>query len=312
MPSRFIYFAKGARGEVCLRALLKAGYQPLAVVNPADSYRSALLELCQTANVPLIEGDAPNSPQTMEQIRGYDADLFIMAGYNRILKEELLALPARGVINLHGGKLPDYRGTAPINWQIIHGETTLGCTILYADAGIDTGNIIAERTYELRPDQTAADAVTKTLAIFPDMLLEVMAKLNAEDSLEGKPQDLSAGATFGRRFPEDSEIDWPGQTAAQVHNFVRALADPYPNAFTYRTPREISDAQPRIIRIIKTSLSERTMIGKPGRVLGFDGSAALIGCKDRALRVESLRLGVEDQTIIPAREVLTIYDQLGR
>lgn len=312
MPSRFIYFAKGARGEVCLRALLEAGYQPLAVVNPADSFRSALLELCQTANVPLIEGDAPNSPQTMEQLRGYGAELFIMAGYNRILKDELLALPARGVINLHGGKLPDYRGAAPINWQIIRGETTLGCTVLYADAGIDTGNIIAERTYELLPDQTAADAVTRTLAIFPNMLLEVMARLDAGDSLEGKPQDLSAGATFGRRFPEDSAIDWAEQSAEQVHNFVRALVDPYPNAFTYQRARESADSKPQLVRIIKSSLPERTMIGKPGRVLGFDGSAALIGCKDRALRVELLRLGVEEQTIIPARQALTIYDQLGR
>jgi len=308
MAVRFVYFCKGVRGEVCLRALLDAGFVPCAVVNPADSYRSQIEALCSDAGVELIEGDHPNEPTLVARLEALGADVFIMAGYNRILREPVLALPRLGVINLHGGKLPEYRGAAPINWQIMRGETELGCTILYADAGIDTGDIIAEASYTLTAEQDAGDAVSRSLELFAPMLVEVMRTLASGQVLPTVKQDLEAGATFGRRFPEDSQIDWRHMTAEQAVNFVRALADPYPNAFSWVQ----RDGRAVMLRITRASLPARTWVGKPGRVLAKQGKAVLIGCSDRAVAVELVRLGEGAEQVLSAAEVLTLYEQLGR
>ena len=139
---KIVYFSKGIRGATCLAHIIQAGYPVEAVIGVSPE--KELESLSQQYQFPVIYPEKLNTAETEKVLKGYQPDLFILSGYNKILKSIILGIPPQGTINLHGGKLPEYRGAAPINWQIINGETTGGCSIIYVDEGIDTGDIIAQ------------------------------------------------------------------------------------------------------------------------------------------------------------------------
>ena len=141
-------------------------------------------------------------------------------------------LPPLGTINLHGGKLPEYRGAAPINWQIINGETSGGCSIIYVDEGIDTGDIIAQEIYPIEAHDTHASILEKTLEIFPRLLIQVLEQIE-NGTVKAQKQDPHAGSYYIRRYPSDSEINWDRLTDIQVHNLVRGMFGPYPGGIFF-------------------------------------------------------------------------------
>lgn len=279
---RIVYFGNGPRGVRCLEALRTAGEQIAAVVGhpgPATDVVSWAI----AHGLPTLQPDRINDPSTVEALRALGADLFVLSGYSRILKPAVFELPPAGCINLHGGKLPEYRGCAPINWQIINGETVGGCCILYVDAGIDTGDILAQVRYEIGPDDTAADVVDRQLALFPRLLLDVIAQIK-NGTARALPQDRSAGCQYLRRHPEDGLVDWSALTARQVHDLVRALFDPYPNAFTYLGARKV--------RLRRTRLIRPPIRGVPGRVVLGREEGMVVCCRDEALLV--VEVGLDD------------------
>ncbi len=259
---------------------------------------NALAALAAEAGAAHEVNDRPRKPETLERVRAFDADLFVLAGYTRILPPALIEMPRRGVVNLHGGRIPDYRGCAPIPWQILRGETTLGLTVLYADAGIDTGDVLAEETYELAPEEGATEAVARTLERFPVMLVNVLRGLEA-GTLQGRPQDLSAGAYYTRRHPEDGAIDCCLQTAEEIFHLIRALRSPYPGAFAWRGNEQIVLQRARLL--------EETVIGVPGHVPLKRPDGVVLCARDRGLLVTEVR---EGESLVPARDRLRTGDRL--
>ena len=172
---KIIYFSKGIRGIRCLEHILKVGYQVLAVVGVIQE--NGLDLLSRTYSFPILYFDQLNTKLTVNELETFEADIFILSGYNKILKKMIIDIPPLGTINLHGGKLPEYRGAAPINWQIINGEETGGCSIIYVDEGIDTGDIIAQEIYPITPQDTHNSVLEKTLTIFPPLLEKVLKQI---------------------------------------------------------------------------------------------------------------------------------------
>lgn len=297
---KLVYFGKGVRGESCLRALLDRGEKVLAVViEPGETF--ALAEMARANEIPVLQPASPNAEDFVDSIRDLGPDLFVLAGYSKILKKRVIDVPKQGAINLHGGKLPEYRGVAPINWQIINGETTGGCCILYVDEGIDTGAILAQEHYAIFPEDDAGTVLTKTLEIFPKLLLRVLDELKA-GTAKPVPQNRNEGCYYTRRRPEDGQIDWNATTAEQVHNLVRALTKPYPGAFTFLNGQKIY--------LRKTSLIERTIRGVPGRIPLKDSQGMVVLAKDRGLMIEKVSLGETDDAV-EAATVLRIGDTLA-
>jgi len=293
MLMKIIYFSKGIRGTECLQAVLDAGYQVKAIVGVTPEI--PLEEISSQENIPLIYPEKPNAMETAHQLEKFQADLFILSGYNQILRPQIFEMPPLGTINLHGGKLPEYRGAAPINWQIINGETTGGCSIIYLDEGIDTGDIILQERYPITPDDTHASVLKKTLRIFPEMLLEVLQQIE-DGSVQGVKQDPGEGCYYTRRYPRDSRIHWKELTDVQVRNLVRGMHGPYPAAFTYRENVKVE--------IDRASLLEETITGIPGRVPIKRGAAVIVLAKNRGLLVEEIT--IEGAKLTPAE-----YFQIG-
>ena len=292
-----VYFSKGLRGSQCLSSILKAGYVVKTIV--AVGQEQPLDELSRKENIPIIYPENIHSDDTITQLRTLNADLFILCGYNKILKLPIIEIPPLGTINLHGGKLPEYRGAAPINWQIINGETTGGCSIIYVDEGIDTGDIIAQEIYQIDAGDTHSSILDKTLEIFPRLLLAVLEQIE-NGTVQPQKQDPSEGGYFPRRYPKDSEINWAEMTDIEVHNLVRGMHGPYPAAYT-----NLADEK---IEIDKTELIVETITGIPGRVADEHNNGIIVLTKNRGLLINSITVDGKD---IDPKIFLGVGDDLG-
>jgi methionyl-tRNA formyltransferase len=216
-----------------------------------------------------------------------------MSGYARIVKKAFLDCFDDGVINLHGGPLPRYRGGSPLNWQILRGEREIGISLLFTEEGIDSGPVLASDRFPLGADQTIDDVVAETLPRFERLLLSVLSQRRA-GKLRPEPQDPSRACSFAKRLPRDGWIDWRALTAKQAHDLVRALSGSYPGAFAfYRGQKLVLERSARLAE---------TIVAPPGRVLARRAEGVEVACADRALLVLSARDAAG--RVCPARELL--------
>jgi methionyl-tRNA formyltransferase len=268
------------RGLHVLRALLAAEEPVAAVIGHAGSEASEAAELAAAAGLPYRAPRSPNDPAALDWIRSHGCRLAVMSGYARIVRKAFLACFPDGVINLHGGPLPGYRGGSPLNWQILRGEREIGISLVVTQEGIDDGPVLARDAFPLGPDETIDEVVAKTLPRFERLLLGVL-DARRRGTLRPEPQDPAGARYFAKRLPEDGFIDWRALTAQQVHDLVRALSGSYPGAFTYHRGRKI---------VIETTrrLAE-TIIAPAGRVLARRAGGVEVACADRALLVVAAR-----------------------
>ena len=150
--------------------------------------------------------------------------------YRKIIPQSILDIPKFGAINLHGSLLPKYRGRCPVNWQLINGETKGGVTLHYMLKNPDSGDIIAQKEFPIKENDTPLDVYSK-LEKFGRIILSE----NVDAIIKGKccrtPQDNSIATYYGGRKPEDGVINWQWNTE-KIYNLIRAVTKPYPGAFT--------------------------------------------------------------------------------
>ena len=220
-----------------LKALVEGNYNVAGVITMPDKpagrghkiQYSAVKEYALSQNLPVLQPEKLKEEAFLDELRNLKADLQIVVAF-RMLPEVVWNMPKFGTFNLHASLLPQYRGAAPINWAIINGERETGATLHEMLEKPDAGGIVAQQAVPILPDDTALDVFNKvTLAaemaldrILPDLLAGRAA---------ARPQDLAAGSYFGGRKAEDGRIDW-SRPAAEVHNLIRAVAPPYPGAFS--------------------------------------------------------------------------------
>jgi len=227
----FAYHDVGAR---CLRALARHGVDVKLVVTHRDDPGEALwfervADVADAMDIPWISPDDANAPDVVERIRALAPDFLFSFYYRRMLGQALLAIPKRGALNLHGSLLPHYRGRAPVNWAVLHGELQTGATLHDMTAKPDAGGIVDQQAVPIGPDETAREVFDKVTGAAEVVLVRALPALMAGTAVR-RPNDLASGSYFGGRRPEDGRIDWR-QPAKRVHDLVRAVAPPYPGAF---------------------------------------------------------------------------------
>ena len=274
-----VYFSKGIRGIACLEAVLQAGYTVAAVIGSGRD--DELNTLCEMNNLPLHMPEKPNTLEVAELLKTFEADIFVCSGYNKILKPIIFNIPRLGTINLHGGRLPFYRGAAPTNWQIINGENEGGCCILFLDEGIDTGPIICQESYQIAEDDNHQSILEKVLKIFPRLLVNVLHDFE-NDNIHSVEQNLDEGCHYTRRYPEDSRINWQTMTDVQIHSLVRGMNGPFPHAFTFRGDEKVE--------IDRTALLKEEIKGVSGRVPLKRNEGVVVLCQNRGILVKEIRI----------------------
>ncbi len=265
----FAYHDVGVR---CLAVLLAQGIEVKLVVTHVDDPKeniwfASVAALAGEHGIEIAMPDHPGEPGFAARLAALAPDFVFSFYYRHMLPAPVLAAARRGAFNMHGSLLPKYRGRVPVNWAILRGERETGATLHEMVAKPDAGRIVDQMAVPILPDDLAIDVFRK---------VTVAAELVLHRSLPGlvagtatlTPQDLSQGSYFGGRKPEDGRIDW-GKSALEVHNLVRAVAPPYPGAFTTFRGTQL--------RVLRTRLTPDT--APPGIAIDEHGTL-YAGCGD--------------------------------
>ncbi|MCT4612988.1 MAG: methionyl-tRNA formyltransferase [Clostridia bacterium] len=220
-----------------LRALIAAGHSIEVVVTQPDRPKGRGGEVAMSAvkEYAIEEGIKVMQPEkikkdeeTIEYLKSLDLDFFVVIAYGQILNKEILDIPKKGCINVHGSLLPEYRGAAPIQWAIVDGKDETGVTTMLMDEGMDTGDMLLKRSIAILSTDTAgtlheklsmlgADAIVSTIESFDKIIPE---KQNEELVTYAKIIDKKMGL-----------INWD-QNSKEIVDLVRGFA-PWPSAYTY-------------------------------------------------------------------------------
>ena len=249
--SRCVVFAYHNVGYRCLSVLLDRGLEVALVVTHEDDpqenrWFESVAELARLNGIPVITPEDPNEPEVVAQVAALRPDFIFSFYYRKMLKEWLLAVPARGALNMHGSLLPKYRGRVPVNWAIINGEKETGASLHYMELKPDAGDLVDQQAVPILRDDTALEVFQK-VTWAAELVLHRSLPLLLEGRAPRIPLDLKQGNYFGGRRPEDGRIDWRAP-AEQIHNLIRAVAPPYPGAFTTLAGRQL--------RIYRSRLAE--------------------------------------------------------
>lgn len=235
MAAKAVVFAYHDVGVRCLRVLLESGVQvPLVVTHRDDPAERVWFEsvaaLARSRGIETLLSQDLSAQALQAKVAKASPDFIFSFYYRHMLPPELLALARRGAFNMHGSLLPKYRGRAPVNWAVLKGETETGATLHAMVAKPDAGDIVDQEAVPIGEDDLAADVMRKVARAAETIMKRSIPALLA-GTVRLRPQDLARGSYFGSRKPEDGRIDWT-KSAREIHNLVRAVAPPYPGAFT--------------------------------------------------------------------------------
>ena len=221
-------------GVGCIKALLDAGIQIELVVTHADDpheniWFASVAALCQERGIPYIQPEASGLLELLPQFQKIAPDYIFSFYYRHLITSEILAVARIAALNMHGSLLPKYRGRAPVNWAVLHGETETCASLHIMEAKPDAGDIVGQMAVPIDPDEDATAVFTKVSNAAVHVMQTALPAL-LEGRVPRTPNVLANGSYFSGRKPEDGRIQW-SQNALQVHNLIRAVAPPYPGAF---------------------------------------------------------------------------------
>ena len=232
---RAVVFGYSNVGDRCLRVLRARGVEVALVVTHRDQPGETLWfrRVADTAaelGLPVSYSDDLTEPALADAVGQARPDLIFSFYYRSMLPPSVLELAPCGAFNMHGSLLPKYRGRAPTNWAVLHGETETGATLHEMLAKPDAGDIVDQSAVPILPDDTAAQVFDKVTVAAEQLLWRCLPAMLAGNT-PLRPNDIAQGSYYGGRKPADGRIDW-SRPSTEVYNLIRAVAPPYPGAFT--------------------------------------------------------------------------------
>ena len=226
-------FAVGA-----LEALVEAGHEVVAVVTQPDKPKGRGKEMQQTPvkvcalkhNIEVFQPVKVKTPEAVEVLRGYGADLFVVAAFGQILSKEILDMPKFGCVNIHASLLPKYRGAAPIQWAILDGEKETGVTIMQMNEGLDTGDMLTKVIVPIEDTDTGESLFDKLAEAGAKLLIDTIPQIEA-GTVTAMPQDDTL-STYAKMIKKEMGlIDWKKE-AVVLERLVRGM-NSWPSAYTH-------------------------------------------------------------------------------
>ena len=283
---RIIFMGTPDFAVPALDILVQNGFDVVAVVTATDKYggrggkqllQSAVKKYAVERDLPVLQRKNLKAPEFVETLRGYRADLQVVVAF-RMLPEVVWNMPPLGTFNLHGSLLPRYRGAAPINWAVMHGDAETGVTTFFLRHEIDTGDVLLRRRMDIGRHETAGSVHDRMMLLGAQATLDSVRMIEA-GNYELHPQDDTTATKAPKIFTETCEIDFSRSTA-EVFNFIRGLS-PYPTAWT-----TLDGKKCKLFHVLPDS--EPTGLS-PGTFRFGDGSLH-IATADGSIRVLSLQL----------------------
>ena len=228
-----------------LEAVYNNGHEILAVVTNPDKPKgrgmkmvaSPVKEFALEKGIKIYQPEkVRKNEEFINEIRTLNPDVICVVAYGKILPQEILDIPEKGSINVHGSLLPKYRGAAPIQWAVLNGDKITGITTMYMGAGMDTGDMILKQEVEIGEDETTGELWDRLSKIGAELLVETLKQIEA-----GTAPRIPQGDDFSMAPMLDKQmakIDWENKTAMEIKNLVRGL-NPIMGAYTFLNGKKI-------------------------------------------------------------------------
>lgn len=270
-----------------LQALIENGHEIAGVFCQPDKPkgRGNKLTMCPVKEFALAHGIPVFQPRRIrldgaQDLAGLKPDLCVTAAFGQILSVDNLSVPKLGTVNVHASLLPQYRGSAPINWAIIKGETVTGVTTMLTDKGMDTGDILLQKRFEIEPDISAGELTEKLSVLGAELLIQTLKKIENGDCPREK-QDESKMSYFPMLKKEMGQIDF-SKPAKEICDLVRGI-NPWPGAYAY--------CGDELIKIWKASVQKCGNDHVGGEIISADArTGLLVRAGQDAVLIEEMQL----------------------
>ena len=268
-----------------LKAIYEAGHEVILAVSQPDKPKGRSGKLSPTPvkewaiehNIPVYQPVKIRAEESVEYLKKFEADVFVVAAFGQILPKVILDMPRLGCVNVHGSLLPRYRGAAPIQWAVINGEKVSGNTTMLMGPGLDDGDMLLKSEVVLDKDETGGSLFDK-LAVDGGKLAVKTIEALERGEITPIPQDESKATHVGMIKKEMGNINWE-KSAEEIERLIRGL-NPWPSAFTSLNGKNL--------KIWKAEVIEKS--GAPGTITEVDKQAFVVACGKNSLRILELQL----------------------
>ncbi len=257
-------------------------------------------DYCAKKNIEfVVVGDAKETRQEMARCK---PDIAFACGWYWLLDNSTLEMVPHGIYGMHNSLLPKYRGSAPLVWAIMAGESRVGISLFRFSQGMDDGVIAARFPVSVGPHETIAQILqkleNKCVAELPAVWQQLLS-----GAIKFEIQDEAQATYCGPRNPNDGMVNWQ-QTATQIHNFIRAQAPPYPGAFTMVGEQKVI--------LLSSRVFEHPYMGTPGQILMRGHPEVTIACgQNTALIVDKVQMAQDRQHTSPRKIFNSIHLRLS-
>lgn len=291
-----VFLGSKSLGISCINILRQVAgdrLQACVTIDDRGDFRNAYDQFqafCQNYSIPLMV--CRNRQEADALLMRLSADVVFVCGWYWILSKEILDAAAIGYLGLHNSLLPAYRGSSPLNWQIINGEREIGWTLFTLTEGMDEGDIWLQQRLQISTSENVGDILCRIESSVVDALtMHLPAILNG--AALPTPQSEGGVSYCAARLPEDGLIDWE-KPACVIHDFIRGQAKPYPGAFTFVDNRKLT--------VWKSQMLPTQVYATPGQVLRLCPEGVEVACgRNTSLLITHGGLEGED---VPARKLI--------
>jgi methionyl-tRNA formyltransferase len=308
---RIVMMGTGTFAEPTFEALLAGPYPVAGLVTQPDRVAGesrgstrqtgrGMKGIALARSIPVYQPESINTAEGVAALQAFRPDLLVVAAYGQILSKDVLAVPSRGGINVHASLLPKYRGAAPVAWAIYHGETITGVTIIRMSVHLDAGEMLAQETVAIGPEETAGELEARLAPVGARLAMRVIGEM-AAGTTRGVKQDKALVTRAPKLTKEHGQIDWT-RPAREVCNQIRAM-QPWPTAYTYLDRRDQQPLRVLIARAIPVEPAPAEDFAS-GQILPSGDCSRLIVFAGGSSRVENVELQPAGKRRMAAAEFL--------
>jgi methionyl-tRNA formyltransferase len=264
---KIVFFADGPWAHNAFRKIRSGGHRIVLIVLRYETRDPVLQVLAEEAGIKVTWHKKVNSAEFCDRLRKTGAEIGVSLAFNQIMRRNLMDLFPKGIINVHAGKLPEFRGRNILNWALINDVPEIGVTCHYIDVGIDTGGIIRQAVFPVTDEDDYGSILEKAFELCPAVLTDALKDIeNGKEQVTPQPQE---GSYCVGRQDGDEFVDWT-HGARRVFNLVRAITRPGPGARTWL--RKKGDLEELIIWKVSPCREYPHCIGVDGSVVGHSES----------------------------------------
>lgn len=268
-----------------MKAIHKSGDSIELVVLPKNRENSnkinETITYLQKNKIEWVFHDRKEEKPLIDMLNKLSVEIGVSWSYSQLISKELIQCFPKGIVNMHGGLLPKYRGANVLNWAIINGESETGVTLHYIDEKIDTGSIIAQKSVPILLDDTALTLREKIEKCAANLFEDTWDGIKT-NRVNGIPQDENRSRYYRARKPSDGEIIWDSMTSKQIYDLIRGLVKPWPGAYFLHRGEKILVFNSEII-------NKDFPKGKlPGEILDVAKEEIIVVTRDGMISLKSL------------------------